>query len=345
MEKQIYNLKVDTELKDLLPPLNPDEKKKLEENLKNNGCQNPIFTWHGFIADGHNRYELCHKNQIPFAIAELGFDSKDEVIKWMIDGQLGRRNLTPIQRISVVQKYESVIREKAKERQKTSTGGAHPQLMPKSAEAEKIETRTELAKLANVGHDTYDKGSKILKSDNENIKNEVLTGKSSINEGFQKLRVNQSDNEEIKNKVNSGEMKPSEGLKIIKQAEKKKQETPKAISPVNNLPNEIDNASVTEGTDTSYIDTSTEVGKIIMDLKTPKIAADYIVVKDELLSIKNHIQDMIDVADERIFERYNLPDKMTQEDKNDAISYMNQLSGALLKLKNKIEKIKIKGEN
>ena len=97
--------------------------------------------------------------------------------------------------------------------------------------------------------------------------------------------------------------------------------------------------------DNSYIDTSTEVGKVIKDLKTPKVAADYIIVKDELLSIKNSIQEMIEAANERIFDRYNLPNKMTQEDKDNAIIYMNQLSGEILKLKNKIEKIKIKGEN
>ena len=87
----------------------------MEDNLVKDGCQNPLFVWHGFIADGHNRYKICQKHKIPFAIAELGFDDKSEVMRWMIDGQLGRRNLSPIQRVAVTEKYRPVFEEKAKE--------------------------------------------------------------------------------------------------------------------------------------------------------------------------------------------------------------------------------------
>jgi hypothetical protein len=44
-----------------------------------------------------------------------------------------------------------IIEAKAKERQRTSTGGVNPQLVQKSAEA--VKTREELAKLAGVSHD------------------------------------------------------------------------------------------------------------------------------------------------------------------------------------------------
>lgn len=104
------------------------------------------------------------------------------------------------------------------------------------------------------------------------------------------------------------------------------------------------NVPVAEGTDTSYIDTSTEVGKIIMDLKTPKIIDERTMVKTRINSVKSIIEEMIDSADDSFFGSDGIADKMTQKDKDDAISYMNQLSGALLKLKNKIEKIEIKGE-
>ena len=41
--------------------------------------------------------------------------------KWMLDIQLGRRNLTPIQRIAVAEKYRPIYEKQAKENQ--SLGG------------------------------------------------------------------------------------------------------------------------------------------------------------------------------------------------------------------------------
>jgi hypothetical protein len=49
---------------------------------------------------------------------------------------------------------EPLLRVKAKENQSTSTGGNLPQLKQKTAKAEPIQTRLELAKAAHVSHDT-----------------------------------------------------------------------------------------------------------------------------------------------------------------------------------------------
>ena len=349
--KQVYNLKIDTELRDLLPPLTHDEFKQLEDNLVKYGCQNPLFVWHGFIADGHNRYTICQKHKIPFAIAELGFDDKSEVMRWMIDGQLGRRNLSPIQRVAVTEKYRPVFEEKAKESYEQNVG--RPSKEKSSAELptiNKTDTRKELAKLAGIGERTYGKAVAILHSDNKDVKQKVMNGKKSIDAGYNEIKpIKEVKSSSVDTQIHENlkiENKPILEQPKTKKCLKCKQE--KSISEFvynsdfcNDCMKHI-NAPVI---DNSYIDTSTEVGKVIKDLKTPKVAADYIIVKDELLSIKNSIQEMIEAANERIFDRYNLPNKMTQEDKDNAIIYMNQLSGEILKLKNKIEKIKIKGEN
>ena len=63
--------------------------------------------------------------------------------------------------------------------------------MQKSAETVKpIDTRNELAKLAGVSHDTYDKGRTILKSNNEEVKEKVLSGNMSINAGYNAIFIN-----------------------------------------------------------------------------------------------------------------------------------------------------------
>lgn len=340
-EKQVYNLKIDPELRDLLPPLTNDEFKQLEDNLVKDGCQSPLFIWHGFIADGHNRYKICQKHQIPFAIAELGFDDKSEVMRWMIDGQLGRRNLTPIQRVAVTEKYRPVFEEKANKSYEQNVGRpSKEKLLAELPTINKVDTRKELAKLAGVGERTYGKATVILNSDNEEIKQKVMSGEKSIDAGYNEIKPKK---EEPKKIIETPVYKVES---TIKKCLKCKQEKP--LSEFKNgcdFCNECMEHINAPVIDNSYIDTSTDVGKVIKDLKTPKVAADYIIVKDELISIKESIEERIESAEERIFNRYNLPDKMTQQDKDDAISYMNQLNGEILKLKSKIEKIEIKGEN
>ena len=51
----------------------------------------------------------------------------------------------------------------------------------------KIDVRAKLAETAGVSTDTYSKGAKILNSDNEKLKQEVLSGKKSINTGYKEL--------------------------------------------------------------------------------------------------------------------------------------------------------------
>ena len=51
----------------------------------------------------------------------------------------------------------------------------------------KIDVRAKLAETAGVSTDTYFKGKKILDSNNEKLKQEVLSGEKSINAGYKEL--------------------------------------------------------------------------------------------------------------------------------------------------------------
>ena len=126
----------------------------------------------------------------------LGYETKEEVMEWMLDIQLGRRNLSPIQRIAIAEKYRSIYEKQAKEN--LSLGGRNGGLNNTSKPSQnssnassvenKIDVRAKLAETAGVSTDTYSKGKKILDSDNEEVKNAVLSGEMSINAGYEKVR-------------------------------------------------------------------------------------------------------------------------------------------------------------
>lgn len=89
-------LNIDQEYKALIPPLSAEEFAQLEANILRDGCLHPIVTWEETIIDGHNRYAICKKHDLPFKIITMEFANRDEAMDWMDTNQLGRRNLSPV---------------------------------------------------------------------------------------------------------------------------------------------------------------------------------------------------------------------------------------------------------
>jgi hypothetical protein len=100
------DLTIDPEFRDLIPPLTEEEYKGLEESLLTIGFDKtmPIITWkgHNVIVDGHNRYGLCKKHDIEYETVEREFESRYDVIKWMLDIQLNRRSPNKKKRTYVI---------------------------------------------------------------------------------------------------------------------------------------------------------------------------------------------------------------------------------------------------
>ena len=106
----MINLKIDPEFQSQIPPLTDDEFKQLEENiLKEGKLISPLIVWNNTLVDGHNRYAILQKHpEIYFSSMPLPFESREEVLAWICKNQLGRRNLTPEQKLFLIGKqYEA----------------------------------------------------------------------------------------------------------------------------------------------------------------------------------------------------------------------------------------------
>ena len=82
--------------------LSPLEMEQLEENCRADGkILDPIVVWGNYLLDGRNRMRIAEKFGIPYEVVELNLADIDEAKKWVIDHQLGRRNLsdTEMQRL------------------------------------------------------------------------------------------------------------------------------------------------------------------------------------------------------------------------------------------------------
>lgn len=145
-------LVIDEEFKALIPALTADEYKQLEDNIVAEGIRDALVTWQGILVDGHNRYEIAQKHGLEFDTVEKDFADRNEVIRWIILNQFGRRNLSAYDRARLALKLKPVIAEQAKQNMLATQNNNSSAALQKSAK--QIDTRAEIAKAAGVSHDT-----------------------------------------------------------------------------------------------------------------------------------------------------------------------------------------------
>ena len=196
---------IDNEFKNLIPPLTKEERKELVESIKKEGCREPINTWNNIIVDGHNRYEICEKNNISFKTKPIKFKDRDEAIIWMVTNQLARRNISPYDRtILAIIKCERQLKDKAEEKQ---FKGGKKKVSQKSAKP--IDVRKEIAKVAGISHDTVSKVKYIEKNATKEEKEELHNPKSSINKVYTNNKK-KKEREDIENNFKKPEPLPKD---------------------------------------------------------------------------------------------------------------------------------------
>lgn len=188
---------VKKDIQDFITPLSEDSKEQLEENIKINGCLDPLTLWEQdngdlVLIDGHNRYEICQRNDIPFKVRILHFNNVDEAKDWMINHQLGRRNLNPDQL--------SYFRGLKYERMKKKRGG-YDKVLSSGQSGDK--TSEVLAREFNVSDRTilrdaeFAKGIEMIARGNPKLKNDILLGRVKVKKSDVQLLAQVKDLREI----------------------------------------------------------------------------------------------------------------------------------------------------
>ena len=174
-------VKIDKEISGLVPKLSEGEYKQLEANIIKEGCRDSLVLWQGILLDGHYRYLICRKHKIEFKTVNIKLGSRDEAKIWVIQNQLGRRNLAPFQRVELVAHLEKVYAKEAKKNQlSTLKRGDKNPVRVNSPKRESKNTREAMAKLAGVSGQTYDRAKEIMVKASEEEKEDLRKGKTTI---------------------------------------------------------------------------------------------------------------------------------------------------------------------
>jgi len=191
-------LNIDEEFRSLIPPLAAMEYAELEASILDEGCRDSLVVLGdtNTILDGHNRYEICNRHRIGFKVSYKEFADRNDAKIWIIRNQFGRRNLNLHQRSKLALELKPLIAQQAKEKQ-IEAGKA--KLLQNSGEA--IRTDKELAKAANVSHDTISKVEKIEAKAEPEQKEALRTGEVSVNKIYRDVVKKERDIKEAQAKA------------------------------------------------------------------------------------------------------------------------------------------------
>lgn len=173
---------IDPEFRALIPPPRDDERATLEANLVADGCRDPLVVWrgHGILLDGHNRLEICDRLGIAYQITAIELSDRDAAKLWILDNQLGRRNLIDYVRGVLALQKKAIHEARAKANQKARKGdqpGASPAKLP---DLSPVNTRAEVAKDAGLGERTIAKIVTVEKNGSPELKAAASKGHISI---------------------------------------------------------------------------------------------------------------------------------------------------------------------
>ena len=186
------SLIIDNEFRQLIPPLLEEEYKQLEQNILAKGkCLNKIILWDGIIIDGHNRFYICMQHGIEFEVEDIYFDSRDEAKLWILENQLGRRNLTDAARIELALKKEGLLKDLAKKNLSAAGGDKYEKETPlfktSTASEEPINVRKAIAKEAKVSETNLFRYKQIMEQGSPALIEAVKSGKLKIGTAYKML--------------------------------------------------------------------------------------------------------------------------------------------------------------
>ncbi len=173
---------------DVIPTITDDEHSQLQQKIIKHGVNDPLTIWETtttiaqiddtgqpvfILIDGHNRYNICLQYKIDYRINLVRFDTLDEAKDYMIDYQLGRRNLTVEQ--------ASYLRGKRYLQQKSMRGGS------------RLSNSVQVDVAAKLG-EKYSVSSRTIKRDADfatgldklapELKQQVLSGRKTLPKSF-----------------------------------------------------------------------------------------------------------------------------------------------------------------
>ena len=173
----------------LLPPLSVEQFSSLESDILGNGCYAPMI-----VIDGHNRFRICEKHDLPYKMLVFSFADLLEAKQWALDTQKGRRNLDKWELGKIALKLKPEIEARARANM-AAGGGDHKSESAKSGlmispnPIFPVNTRKEAAQAVGIGEQTMGRITQLAETAPQALKDALDRKDVSINQGWKILKA------------------------------------------------------------------------------------------------------------------------------------------------------------
>lgn len=167
-------------LRAYIDPLTEHEYAALERSLLTEGCRDALVLWGEVLIDGHNRYAICQRHNLPFKTVQNDhFSNIEDVQLWMIDNHLARRSVSDFQRGMLALRKKEIVaaRSKLNEEQVPETNAESDVAIPV---IKATQSRQEIARTAGISSNAVIQIEKIQKAATPELVQAVRDGTISI---------------------------------------------------------------------------------------------------------------------------------------------------------------------
>ena len=266
-------IRIDEEIKHLIPPLTTQERESLEASIVAEGCRDSLIVWkeEGILIDGHHRKAICDARGIDYRVVELSFPDRGSAFIWMIDNQLSRRNITPITRVELVRHKRDMLIENARERQGARTDLYN--LVENFPQGVQGKVRDELGEEAGVSGRTFEELETVLDKGVEELIESVRSGRIGASTASEVARLPEDEQRElceIDGKKALVEAAKAAKAERIAEDRKRKLEEERAAIAKKGKELEFDNRWHVEAADIATYQTADKFDYIITDPPYPR---------------------------------------------------------------------------
>jgi DNA modification methylase len=186
-------MQISKELEVLIPPLTSEEFKQLERNILEEGIRDPLVTWNGILVDGHNRYRIAKEYDIDFETVEKEFSDMNAVKEWMVNNQLGRRNLPEFVMGELLSYVREMRKIEGKEKQLLTLNKGKESPVLSNIDKTEHNTRNEFAE--KLGWSTGKTGmfDVVTKKAPEELKVKLRTGEVNIHQAYKEIKKDEKE--------------------------------------------------------------------------------------------------------------------------------------------------------
>ncbi|MFA5365596.1 MAG: ParB N-terminal domain-containing protein [Candidatus Bathyarchaeia archaeon] len=189
---QTLLLKINPEYESLLPPLEKEEYEALKRSIQIDGQHFPITVNADMeVLDGHNRYKVCQELEIEPDFEVKQFEDKLSERMFVVEANLRRRQLNPLDAARLGMEVEKIEAERAKQRQGARTDlmeETFPPIEGKVESKHENESVYKAAKTVGLSPTTYYRAKTILEKASPELQEKVRKNETSIFEAFKQVQ-------------------------------------------------------------------------------------------------------------------------------------------------------------